>query len=447
MSNVKIITLEDKINGELVKENVTDKVIAELKSKFGGMKLRSVDNKEDYLIIKEAKKEVSKWRILATKICKAGREDAIAEQKLWLAKEKEVVGKINEVEIPLQAEIDKFDAEVERKGKEEQERKDAMFINRQAQLTRLGAMYSDGCFILDTVSFESSVIKEADEEMYLEKILPKYQVVYEKIEAERIESEILQKEREDKLKKEREELEQQQKAFAEQQSEFKKQQDEAAMKLREQQLQKEKEETAQRQHLINHRSAILSGLGMTFNGSEYKYEDVNVHHTEMGTLNETEWVTLIAKITPIIAERKNDAEQKRLADIAEQETRNKLKVVGEARFQVLKDMGFTNESEVNLRELPEHEWKQMYDAFKLSYDNQQRKKWEEEQAENKRQYEIKRKQEEQRQAEELAKSSDKEKFIHFLSQLNSLVLPEFKSSIYKGKLSICKEKIEEINNL
>jgi hypothetical protein len=98
-------------------------------------------------------------------------------------------------------------------------------------------------------------------------------------------------------------------------------------------------------------------------------------------------------------------------------------------------------------ELPEHEWKQMYDVYKLSYDNQQRKKWEEEQAENKRQDEIKRKQEEQRQAEELAKSSDKEKFIHFLSKLNSLVLPEFKSSIYKGKLSICKEKIEEINNL
>lgn len=80
-SEVIEITLEAKIEHELVKHNVTAAVLASLKDRFGGMKLRGLTDTESFLELKEAKKEVSKVRNLAVKCCKALRDDAIKYQK------------------------------------------------------------------------------------------------------------------------------------------------------------------------------------------------------------------------------------------------------------------------------------------------------------------------------------------------------------------------------
>ena len=92
MSNTEILTpevevmdLETSITTQLTKANVTDQVIAALKEKYGGMKLKAIDDKESYLLIKEARKEVRKVGIIAEKICEKGREDAVKIQRAWLA--------------------------------------------------------------------------------------------------------------------------------------------------------------------------------------------------------------------------------------------------------------------------------------------------------------------------------------------------------------------------
>lgn len=221
------LTLESKIETALVKQNVTQAVIAALKDKYGGMTLKSLDDKESYLEIKAAARDCSKLRNLASKVCKEGREDAIKIQKLWVAKEKDVIAQIAEVESPLDAEIAKYDAEVERKVNEEKQRQEEAYINRQQVLTRMGATYTDGNFVLGSASFEAVLVKGASQDIWDDAIVPKFKVEYERIEAIKVEEERVKAEKEAAIKAEQEKLRAEQEAFRLQQEEFNRRQAEA----------------------------------------------------------------------------------------------------------------------------------------------------------------------------------------------------------------------------
>ncbi len=211
------------IEESLVKHNVTDSVIANLKEKYKDLKLRNLEDKEKYLEIKEAVKDVAKVRILTVKICKAGREDAVKIQKLWVAKEKEVCAKIDEVESPLDAEIKAFDDEVNRKKEEEKRRQEEAYMSRMQALTKMGALYHDNCFALGDTYIESNLVKESSEEVWIEEIFPKFVEEYHKAEAERVEQDRIKAEKEAEMKRQQEELLRQQREFQEQQAEFRKQ--------------------------------------------------------------------------------------------------------------------------------------------------------------------------------------------------------------------------------
>jgi hypothetical protein len=226
-TEVQELSLEKVINSKLVQNNVTEQVLAALKHKYSGLKLTALDDKESYLEIKAAAKECAKVRTLAVKICKEGREDAVKTQKLWIATEKRVVGEVAEVENPLCAEIDRFDAEVERKVNEEKKRQEEAYINRQAALTKMGARYDGGCFVLGDASFEAELVKGASQDVWEEAVIPKFQVEYEKIEAVRVEEERQRADREAAFKAEQERMRQEQEAFRLRQEEFNRQQEEA----------------------------------------------------------------------------------------------------------------------------------------------------------------------------------------------------------------------------
>lgn len=388
---IEELPLEKVIDSTLVKNNVTHQVISALKKKYGGMALKSIDDKQGYLEICEAKKEVRKIGIITEKLCKAGREDAIKVQKLWLSKEKEILAKIDEVQLPLEAEIKKYDDEQQRLADEEIKRQEERFFVRQSELLKMGAAYANGCFILNDVSFESNLIKESDEDIYSETILPKYQVQYQRNETERIAAEEKKKSEEAELKRQQDELIEKQREFNEQQAAFKKQQDEAAEVLRQQQLVKEREANDEREKLITNRSAILSGLGMKFNGNDYLFEDVNVNKVEIVSLDEQAWIGLVQKITPIIEDKKKQAEEKVLLDI----------------------------------ELQKQE------AIKKALAIQ----------------ELEKQQFEQQKQEELAQADDKTKWASVIEQISRILIPEMKTKKYKQAAQIVKEKVAEITEL
>jgi len=247
---IQELSLVKVIESKLVQNNVTDQVIAALKEKFGGMKLKALDDKESYLEIKAAARECAKVRTLAVKVCKEGREEAVKTQKEWIATEKRVVGEVAIVEDALDAEVKKFDDEVNRLAAEEKQRQETAYINRQAQLTKMGATYENGSFVLGEASFEAALVKECSQDVWEEAVVPKFQLEYEQIEAVKVAEQKKKAEEEAAFKAEQEKMRAEQEDFRLQQEAFKKQQEEVARIEREklqaeqaeaQRLQREKE--------------------------------------------------------------------------------------------------------------------------------------------------------------------------------------------------------------
>lgn len=217
------LSLEKIIETKLVQNNVTEQVLSALKEKYGNLRLKSVDDKESYLEVKQAARDCAKVRTLATKVCKEGREDAVKIQKGWIAEEKKVLARVAEVEGPLDAEIDRFDAEVQRKITEEKNRQEEAYINRQAALTKMGAVYSNGSFVLGEASFEANLIKESSQEVWEDAVIPKFTEEYEKIEAVKVEEQRKRAEAEAEMKRQQEEFRRQQEEFKLQQEEMNRQ--------------------------------------------------------------------------------------------------------------------------------------------------------------------------------------------------------------------------------
>lgn len=331
---VEVMELESSINTALIKANITDQVLAELKQRHGKVRLKSIEDKESYLECKASSKEIRKIEIAAEKICEVGRAEAIKVQRLWISKQKELLAKTAEIKDPIDADIKKFEDEVERKEIIIAQLREETYMNRQATLLKMGAIYSNGNLELNHISYEVGLIKESDNEMWEGIILPKYRKVYEEIEAGKVEEENKRKQEFEKQKKEREEFELQQKAFREQQEAFSKQQrelnasiDEQARQQRMEQERKESEIRASKDARNNSRIDQLISLGLNYNSqySAMMFKDINIDiMTELKLWNDTEWNEAIAKITPIIAERKKEEEEK-LAAIIEQQKQDAIK--------------------------------------------------------------------------------------------------------------------------
>lgn len=307
---VTVVSLDSVIETKLVQNNVTEMVLSSLKEKYGGLKLKALDDKESYLELKAAAKDCAKVRTLAVKICKEGREEAVKTQKLWIAKEKEVVGKVAEVEDALDAEIDKFDKEVERLANEEKERQESAYINRQAQLTKMGATYVDGCFILGEASFEAVLIKESSQDVWEEAVIPKFQAEYEKIESVRIAEEKKKQEAEAELKRQQDELARQQAELRQQQEEMQRQKEEAERIEREK---KHQEQLAEQKRISDLQAKRLELL-LPFNRF-----GADVSMVTLWTLSEDEFNEILqSKKKDFDAkqlEQQRLAEEKRVADI------------------------------------------------------------------------------------------------------------------------------------
>lgn len=397
---VQEVSLEKVIETKLVQANVTDQVLNALKKKYGGLKLASIDDKQGYLIIKDARKEVRKVGVLTEKLCKQGREDAIAIQKKWLAKEKEILGKIALVQNPLDAEIDRFDNEVARKEQEEINRKEQAYMQRQTTLLKMEAKWVENSFVLGNVSYEINNIRDAEDEVWEETILPKYQREFEKIEFVRAE---LEKEKAadiEKLRIEKEKFELEQSEFRKQQESFRLQQ----KQLQDQQDEANRVEREKQQELQNKERERISKIQKERFELLYPFNKYGqmVDMNTLWELSETDFDAVLknkSEAYSVFAKEQEKAmEEKRLADIEQAKQ----------------------------------------DAIRQEQERI---------AEQNRLDNIKRQQEEQQRQEEAAKASDKDKWAALVQVILAVNIPEFKSGVYKRKASILIEKMREIKDL
>ena len=220
---IKEVPLETIIDQALTKVNVTKKVLTAMKNKYlvaaegdnmvlkDELILRNDTDKERYLIVKEERKGVRKIGIITEDLCKKGRQHAIDEQKAWLAKEKEILGEVDIVQLQMDAQIKRYEDEVERLRVLEEQRKDDQLSTRQTELIKMGAVIANGCMNINDLAIEISNIREADDDIYNDTILPLFKMQYEKNEQARVAKEKSENEAAELFKKQQEELQEQQK--------------------------------------------------------------------------------------------------------------------------------------------------------------------------------------------------------------------------------------------
>lgn len=133
----------DKIVQALAKANITKQVILHLQS-YKTLVVKDENDTEGYEIVRRARLECKGIRVLGQKIAKAGREDALKEQKAWIEAEKNVTLPIAEVETYLELQEKIVSEAKERKEREAKEKADREA--REKFETRVNALMKVGVF-------------------------------------------------------------------------------------------------------------------------------------------------------------------------------------------------------------------------------------------------------------------------------------------------------------
>jgi len=337
MSELQVIeeknySIETRIEQALVKENITDKIISGLKESYLPLKINGQDDKEGYKKVVEARKDCKGWRVLAKKVCKDGREDAVKEQKLWLETEKRVVGEIESVETYLETLEIEYEAEKNRLKAEADAKKELIAAHRYNQLISLGATTNGISYILEDVSYEILVIKGADEDIFNSTILTKYQEIFNRVEAEKAEAARIKAEFEAEQQRQREELERQQAELNAQREAFEKQQAEAARieneRLAREQAEKEKAEAEAKrveQELFDSvfKERISKLKGWSYNGVNVIAPDGNIigGKERVVGFSEAEFGQIVSTNIEYHKAKEAEAEEKRQAEIKAAEER------------------------------------------------------------------------------------------------------------------------------
>lgn len=488
-----VLPIEEQISQELVKANVTEAIIADLKERLLPLKIAGIEDKETYLIVQAGRKECKALRVAAKKICTNGREQAVAISKAWIAKEKEVTGRISEVEDYLEKQEVEYEAEVAKEKEARKRKQEEQFIMRQQELSAMGVLYADGSFSIGEVSFEFSLVKESEEDIWKETILPKFKAEYEKVEADRIAQEKIKSDKELWMQRENERLERARQLLEEKEAELKK---EAERQADEARKARETRDLA--------RSDQLLSLGLKFDFVDhFKGYDCFVPMLDLRFHNDEKWDILIKEVSAQVARKKEEeveekrkeqerkdlqnkryaalfpfreygepvemdslwslsedayndmlgektalfhkAEEdkaKKIADDAAKKERERIeeeqrqaeakkkKELRVSRTAMLSQNQLLYNNECGyVEDMPEDQWVEVFNALKASHED------------------IKRKQEEDRKTEEAAKASEKVKWASIMTQLSVIEIPRFVSGQYAKKAAILREKLEEIKAL
>ena len=430
----EIDPVEDQIKKEIVRFNLADAKINEMKLNYGQLVINGTDDKDGYNKVSEAYAVVKKARTGIENKRKTIKDGYLKVGAAIDFEAKRLTNLLKPLEEDLKSKKEAIDNEKERlkklKEKEEEEKLNA----RITELIKEGMVFDGSCYAIgDTISIDVVTVRNLPQDKY-EVLKAKVQFEKQRIDKEAEEKRLEEQRKKEEFEKQQEQLRLQQEEFQRQQEQLRLQQEEfqrqqqqlkqqqeqaeqerqrleqqriqneklaaeqkwkdlvnavnmsftAAGMLRRselvwvfenefgsytatldkenpmtykeakqkaeeispkiaewkrQQLDKEAEETKKREkeakeelerqeaakRRMQERYQQLSSLGMTYNGQHdaYIFQDVNVDNkTEINLFNEEEWAALIGKITPIIAQRKEEAEQKRQAGLNDQQKLN-----------------------------------------------------------------------------------------------------------------------------
>lgn len=407
----------------LMKHNVTDAIINKLKQQYGSLTIAGQEDREGYRAVKEARLDCKNLRVLAKKITTAGREQALQIQKAWVAKEKEVIARISEVEDYLQAQEDTYNEEKERIKREEKEKQEQRAMKRTSELSKLGATFDGVNFVLGEAIVEGAIVREVEDEMYNADILPQFQAVFAanelRLEKERKEKEIEQQRIEAEIK----ELE------------------ERREKERLEREEKERQEKEAAEKIYNERVDQLSEMQFVFVKRENRFKcyHVLIDDANVKNADEQAWKQVIELATEEIAKGREEAERQRTEEENAKVEKQRLMALGSIRMNALAAFG-VDVAAADAAEWTEEVYIAHYDATRAAYEQKKFEKWEKEQQEKKE------REEKERQEQEATKT-DTTKYREYIAHVLSKPFPEFRSGQYRKKGAHLLSIINEIKAL
>jgi hypothetical protein len=117
------LILDQHMDQALESANITDQIIKGLRDSYLPLKVDDPQDNRAYKLVKQARLHCKNLRVMAEKICKAGRADAKRISDAWIRKEKEIISQISVVEDHLEAQEKWVEQERARIAREEEEKR------------------------------------------------------------------------------------------------------------------------------------------------------------------------------------------------------------------------------------------------------------------------------------------------------------------------------------
>lgn len=183
--------------------------IAEIKEKCAGLVIKDIDDKEGYENVRLAISYCRKIRTGTLADKKVSKAPLIAAGKSIEDRSNWIITQVTAIEEPLQARKDEIDAEKEKALELKRQAKAAKLSTRLRQLREFGAQDDGTVIYLGEISYKMDFIRDLDDDVYDEKIVPKFKEVFEANETVRLEAEQKIRDEQKKLDDERKELDRQ----------------------------------------------------------------------------------------------------------------------------------------------------------------------------------------------------------------------------------------------
>jgi hypothetical protein len=313
---------DEPILAELAKANVTEAVIAQIKT-FKELQIADIHDKEGYETVHKARMLCKKTRVLTTNTCKAGREEAIRVQKQWISVEKNITAQIEEVENDLEAKLKVIDDEKE-KIKQERELKEQKLLQERAVvlLQKYGMTYdvAGSKYVLDDVSVSVIQVKTADDYVW-QTIIDQIDSRWKKLEEARMEEARLREEAEAEVRRRAEEVLRREEEIKKRENELRIKEEAIkaaeAQALREEEerkrkIEEEKLEEAQRVYneMIKSRRSSLFQLGFAQREDKLVFQTLVVYPSQL-ELDTEKWVGQYEMISKQVEAIKKQIERER----------------------------------------------------------------------------------------------------------------------------------------
>ena len=243
---------QETIGKELQKFNVTDAAIAELSTRYMGLTIKDIEDKEGYKKVHEARMDVKGRRVSVQKTGEELRADAVKFQKTVIDEQKRIIGLLAPIEAHLDEEETRIDNEKAAIKAAEEKLLAVKIQERVDRICAYGAIYNGKLYVAHGILIMPAIIKEANDQDF-DALIAQIQAEKDAEDAKNKAAESARKVEEERLKK----IAADQEAERQRLAEAAKKQEEEAARIKADQETIEKA----RQTLIEDEAARLKAIG------------------------------------------------------------------------------------------------------------------------------------------------------------------------------------------